>query len=459
MNIKSIFVRIIAGLFRWLSRFTQILIRRLRFFKLIFRFFGKLIFRLFIFPVYKLFYWIKYKALNIYTPVKSKFFYVLNKSYFIHIVIVVISFGVVVDNINAEEIRQEDFGQKTIVYSIIAKEEYEELTEQTQVAAYKKQTTSYLDLSASVGREISTIDPDFAIEDQMVTEITTVTEGGSAVVKPDIMKPIDVSDLPEVKTPGRIGVTKYVVKQGETISAIADKFKVSVETLLWQNDLGPRSLIRPGDELEILPVSGVSHKIARGETLGGIAKKYNVTVDDVVKYNNLFDVSDIQIGQKLVIPGGKKSSPYVTRYASKSTPKVGSISKLFASSPQQNATVSTSGFLWPTSVRRISQYYSWRHTGLDIAGPTGTPLYASESGTIEYSGWSNGYGYNVLINHGNGYKTRYAHASKLYVSSGDSVAKGQNIAAMGSTGWSTGPHIHYEVILNGVKKNPLSYIK
>ena len=114
---------------------------------------------------------------------------------------------------------------------------------------------------------------------------------------------------------------------------------------------------------------------------------------------------------------------------------------------------------WPTVGHRITQYYSWRHTGLDIANKTGTPLYASEGGTVDYSGWSNGYGYNVLINHGGGKKTRYAHASKLYVKKGDVVSKGEAIAAMGSTGWSTGPHIHFEVIINGVKKNPLNYIK
>ncbi len=96
---------------------------------------------------------------------------------------------------------------------------------------------------------------------------------------------------------------------------------------------------------------------------------------------------------------------------------------------------------------------------MDIANKTGTPLYASEAGTIERSGWNSGYGYNVVINHGGGLKTLYAHASKLHVKAGDKVSRGDIIADMGSTGWSTGPHIHYEVILNGVKQNPLNYIK
>ena len=132
------------------------------------------------------------------------------------------------------------------------------------------------------------------------------------------------------------------------------------------------------------------------------------------------------------------------------------ITKLFQ---QPQNVVAGDGFVWPAGVRRISQYYSWRHTGLDIAGPTGTNIYAMDSGVVTFSGVSNGYGYNILVDHGNGMKTRYAHASKLYVEKGETVTKGQVIMAMGSTGWSTGPHLHFEVIVNGAKKNPLSYIK
>ncbi len=114
---------------------------------------------------------------------------------------------------------------------------------------------------------------------------------------------------------------------------------------------------------------------------------------------------------------------------------------------------------WPTEGSIITQYYSWRHKGLDIANKTGTPLYAADTGTILESGWRNGYGYQVLIDHGGGKKTRYAHASALHVKVGEKVSKGQTIASMGSTGWSTGPHIHFEVIINNIKQNPLHFIK
>ena len=114
---------------------------------------------------------------------------------------------------------------------------------------------------------------------------------------------------------------------------------------------------------------------------------------------------------------------------------------------------------WPTVGARITQYFSWRHVGVDIANKTGTPLYAADAGVVEFAGWATGYGNSIVINHGGGKKTRYGHASKLFVKVGDEVEKGENIAAMGSTGWSTGPHLHFEVMINGAKYNPLNYIR
>ena len=116
--------------------------------------------------------------------------------------------------------------------------------------------------------------------------------------------------------------------------------------------------------------------------------------------------------------------------------------------------------LWPTPGHVITQYYGWRHTGLDVDGTLASPLYASESGTVTIAGWhSGGYGLQVMIKHDNGMVTRYAHASKLFVKVGDRVTRGQTIAMMGSTGRSTGSHLHYEVYVNGRRQNPLSYIR
>lgn len=118
--------------------------------------------------------------------------------------------------------------------------------------------------------------------------------------------------------------------------------------------------------------------------------------------------------------------------------------------------------IWPTVARYISSPYGWRwgtiHTGTDIAGKGGDPIYAYKSGTVTYSGWANSYGYIVKIDHGNGLSTWYAHNSKLLVRAGESVAQGQTIALMGSTGFSTGNHLHFEVRINGVHVNSYPYI-
>lgn len=253
----------------------------------------------------------------------------------------------------------------------------------------------------------------------------------------------------------RAGIIDYTVKAGDSISTIAEEFDISVNTILWENDLSSYSLIKPGMTLSILPVSGLSHAVAKGETLGSIAAKYSIEESDILTTNKLADASLISIGKKLVIPGGKKAS--LPEYKPKTYTGFTAIKNIIKASDAQPAAGNKMN--WPTQGHIITQYYSWRHTGLDVANKVGTPLYAADSGTVVEAGWANGYGNQILVDHGGGKKTRYAHASKLYVSKGDKVTKGETIAAMGSTGWSTGSHIHFEVIINGKKLNPLNYIK
>lgn len=458
MNFKKALVTILAPILRFSVRFGAFLGRRLNFFQRFFSYIISGVFGLLIFPTYKGYHFLRMKGLSIYTPAKSKVFYILNKTYLIHVLVVLIGLAVVQSSIRAQDLREEGFGEQTIIYSVISKEELEELTEETQVYSTEGKILSYLGETAAVEGQKYVSDESSDSTDQLSSGLSTLTEGGAAVVKPNIIEPIS-PEKNEIFQPvvGR-DIVVYTVQSGENISTIAAKFNVSVETILWQNGLGINSVIRAGDLLEILPVTGVTHKVVRGETVGSIANKYSIEADKIIGYNNLFDVNDIKIGQKLIIPGGKKASPYVSRsnYDTDPVPKVSPISKLFVP-PSKAAT--GAGMFWPAGVRRISQYYSWRHLALDIAGPKGTPIYAAESGTVEFSGVLRGYGNNILINHGNGVKTRYAHASKLYVGMGDTVVKGQTIMAMGSTGWSTGPHLHFEVIVGSAKKNPLSYIK
>ena len=256
-------------------------------------------------------------------------------------------------------------------------------------------------------------------------------------------------------------IISYTVGNGDTISSIANKFQISINTILWSNNLTAFSLIRPGDKLNILPVSGTSYTVKSGDTVGRVALKFGIDENSIFEYNNIKSANGLVIGKTIIIPGGKKIADVVPVIA-KATPAkeannaVSVIEKLV--NPKK-APQSSTRLLWPTEGHTITQYYSWRHTAIDIANHIGTPLYAADDGTVIFAGWSTGYGNNVVIDHGNGMKTRYAHASKLFVAVGDDVSRGDEIAAIGSTGWSTGPHVHFEVMVNGEKLNPLNYVR
>lgn len=279
-----------------------------------------------------------------------------------------------------------------------------------------------------------------------------LADEGDMIFKPRI---ITNSTEVEVSTPQRTEIVYYTVQNGDTVSTIARKFDISVNTILWANNLGAFSLIRPGDSLTILPYSGILYTVKKGDTLAKISKKYGIEIEKIISCNTLGN--SLTVGAKIIIPGAKKINETVA--VRRTTPSYTGVSIIKDLVKTGSTKVSGNKMAWPTEGHRITQYFSWRHQGLDIANKTGTPLYAADDGTVEFAGWATGYGYSIVINHGGGKKTRYAHASKLFVSVGEEVEKGENIAAMGSTGWSTGPHIHFEVIINGGKYNPLNYIK
>lgn len=285
-------------------------------------------------------------------------------------------------------------------------------------------------------------------------EISGLSAGGTAVTKPIIMPGAALLTSGGL---ARANTIYHEVQAGETIGAIAEQYDISLATILWSNNLTARSYIRPGDKLKILPSSGVVHKVKKGDTIAKIAKLYNTTSEKIIKSNKLKeDGADMVIGEELLVPDGRMPAPVYVAPARRYT----QLSDIAAPPPSVSAAAG-SGYLWPTAVRRITQYYGWRHTGLDIGGPISTAIYATRSGTVIRSqcGWNGGYGCYIIINHGNGVTTLYGHSSKLYVSVDEQVAQGQTIALMGSTGRSTGPHVHFEVRVNGARQNPLRYIR
>ena len=384
----------------------------------------------------------------------SKFF--LIKKFLAPIIIIVIALATISFNL----INQQNFGNRTdkmykAVASNLAQNEFdtaapeELIMESAGTEATCTTTLAQYIASDAIAPEKKITTNTVPVNDDRTA--SCLTQSGEAIIKPGAIAAADGQTE-------RNGTIEYAVKTGDSVSTIAREFGISVNTILWANDLTAYSFIRQGDKLTILPISGVLHKVASGESLQKIADKYNVSKDKIVLANGLESDSRLTIGQMIIVPDGKKIASVATarpRSGSSYLPTiVKDLIKPGAAKPTGNK------MQWPTVGYRITQYYSWRHTGLDIANKIGTPLYAADSGVVEKAGWnSGGYGYMVLINHGNGIKTRYAHASKLYVKVGDKVSRGEAIAAMGSTGHSTGPHIHFEVIVNGHLMNPLNYIK
>jgi len=252
----------------------------------------------------------------------------------------------------------------------------------------------------------------------------------------------------------RAEIIEYTVQPGDTVSEIALKFDVSIDTIRWANDLSSISAIKPGQRLKILPVTGIAHKVKKGETVYSIAKRYSVDPQAIVDFPFNTFVNDetfaLAVGQNLIVPDGimPKEEPWSqTAYIAQKTPDAGTIT-------------ATGIFVWPTS-GRITQRFRWYHKAIDIANQAAPGILAADSGSVIVAGWPDGRGYGnrVVIDHGNGFRTLYAHLSRIYVKVGQTVKRGDLLGQMGSTGRSTGVHLHFEIIKNGVYVDPLGYLK
>lgn len=293
----------------------------------------------------------------------------------------------------------------------------------------------------------------------MIAPVIAQEFPGQSVNPWNIASPSNVlsasTDSPSVDTlvsnKVRDKILSYTVQDGDTISSIAQKFGVSEDTIRWQNNIYGDS-IAVGDTLEILPVTGIAHKVAKGDTVYSIAKRYDSEAQAIIDFPfNTFandETFELAIGQIIIVPDGVKP-----------TGEGNAIPRARQITPDAGTVTALGQFVWPTS-GTITQYFSWYHPGIDIANNAEPIDVAADSGSVVYAGWDNtGYGNMVLIDHGNGYRTRYAHLSQIMVISGQTVARGSAIGRMGSTGRSTGPHTHFEVMLNGVRVNPLNYLR
>ena len=307
---------------------------------------------------------------------------------------------------------------------------------------------------AIITNNLSTLD--LAKSTDLTTVLGMTTDRWAYTLGPVSLPQVNIQGTTST-APSR-AITYYTVKIGDTLSGIAKAFGVSINTIAWQNGLSPNALLRPGDKLTILPVSGVLHKVKAGDSLSKIAKQYGVKTADIIAYNNLSG-DKVVIGQSLIIPGGQPPSTLASQITQAVKSNVQQVFTSAKETAQKSLTSSGSGMTWPTVGHRITQYYSWRHTGIDIGNKVGTPIYAADSGRVEIAatGWNGGYGTTIVINHGK-LKTRYGHLSRLYVKAGENVVKGQVIGEMGSTGRSTGSHLHFEVLSGNVRYNPLNYV-
>ncbi|RME06833.1 MAG: M23 family metallopeptidase [Anaerolineae bacterium] len=271
----------------------------------------------------------------------------------------------------------------------------------------------------------------------------------------------------------RVDVITYTVQPGDSLFSIAADFGLRPETILWGNfealEKNPH-VVKQGQVLNILPVDGAYYQWQEGDSLTAVAEFFKVDPQVILEYpGNRFDLTitspdevEIEPGTWLIIPGGRRAlrdwgPPAITRSnpASARYYGAGSCGAVY------EGAIGTYTFVWPANSREISgyNYIPGVHNGIDIGGAEGDPVYAVDNGVVVFAGWSDyGFGYLVVIDHGTGWQSAYAHLSAVAVTCGQSVFQGTRIGAIGNTGNSFGAHLHFELLLNGAKVNPLEVI-
>ena len=299
------------------------------------------------------------------------------------------------------------------------------------VESYSSEVTSSFDPVATPGS--------LSLLSAPLSSVTLTGTGGPDVVVEDgalvSAGPVG-DDVLAAHGTKREDVRVYTVREGDSLSLIAEMFGVTTNTILWANDLKRASDIQPGQVLVILPVAGVQHTVTKGDTLSSIAKEYDGDMKEILSYNNLTEDSDLTLGQTLIIPGGTVRSVQAKAASAKPVTIAGTV------------TSGGNGLINPVP-GAIKTQGIHGHNGVDLAAAYGTPVRAAAAGEVvesKSSGWNGGYGQYVKIKHANGTYTVYGHLMRNDVGVGEWVAQGQVIGGMGSTGKSTGNHLHFEVL-------------
>jgi murein DD-endopeptidase MepM/ murein hydrolase activator NlpD len=256
-------------------------------------------------------------------------------------------------------------------------------------------------------------------------------------------------DVDYTVRPPNLGLESYTVVEGDTLSGIASQFGLKQKTIIWANPAlqANPSRLSVGQELWVLPIDGALHTIASGDNLLGIARQYGVSVEEIAGcyYNPLIDPLKLKVGDQILVPGATRAV-HQPRQA------------LFSAPLPADAPEGTGLLIWPVS-GYITQGYHTGHYAIDIGSWNGKPIAAADAGFVIRAGWDDtGYGFVVIIEHSNGIQTLYAHLSDFRVEAGESVAQGDTIGLMGASGNATGPHLHFEVVVNGVRQNPIEYL-
>ena len=410
-------------------------------------------------PVYRVIFASRRQIVHWYRPAKSRVMFFVTNRAVMHIVMIGVVLGTAAINLGMDSVRAEtlDAFNKSLAYAVITQEESPIVEEFADMdpSSLRGDASRYLS-SASLSA------PFGAMDGQDTTLSSTASFAGGGALALPIIANASASIAP------RESIETYVVAEGDTISTIASRFGLSVNTILWANSLSVKSVLKPGQSLTILPVSGVAHTVKSGDTLLKIAKTYTADSSTILSANALADASAIAVGQRLVIPGGTPPAVIVAK------PTTSSIRDVFVPTPNTAGTgpaSSASRMVWPSDGHYIVRGLSWYHTGVDIDcngqanGTSTNDNYAAADGVVSFAGprfvgLRGGYGNLVIIDHGNGISTRYGHNYSLYVKTGQTVTAGTPIARCGSTGNSTGTHLHFEVISgSGKYLNPLEYIR